>query len=60
MTGPLVKSLLKPEPSTIRRRAMASTMMQPLAKGALAEWLWFAQQGIAFRAVAEPIRSAMR
>jgi hypothetical protein len=39
---------------------MANTMMQPLAKGALAEWLWFAQRGIAFKTIAEPTRSAMR
>lgn len=56
----LTKSPPKPKPSTIRRRAMTSTMMQPVAKGALAEWLWFAQQGIAFSAIAGPTRSAMR
>lgn len=34
----LIKSPPKPEPSTIRRQAMSSTMMQPLGKGALALW----------------------
>lgn len=48
MTAVLSKSPLKPERSTIRSRAMASTMMQPLAKGALAEWLWWERQGISF------------
>ena len=60
MSKPLSKSPPKPERSTIRRRAMASTMMQPLAKGALAEWLWFAQQGIEFDTCFAPVGSAMR
>ncbi|WP_146111978.1 hypothetical protein [Brevundimonas vesicularis] len=60
MSKPLTKSPPKPAPSTIRRRAMSSTMMQPLAKGALAEWPWFAQQGIQFSTIGAPTRSAMR
>lgn len=60
MSKPLSKSPPKPEQSTVRRRAMSSTMMQPLGKGALAEWLWFAQHGIEFNTCIAPVGTGMR
>lgn len=45
----LSKSPPPPKPSRLRQRLMASTMLRPVAKGALAEWLWFDRQGISFR-----------
>lgn len=56
----LSKSPPPPEPSRLRQWLMASTMLTPVDQGALAEWLWFDQQGISFRGVMAPVQTGMR
>lgn len=60
MSKPLTKSPPRPKPSTLRRRAMSSTMLQPLAKGGLAEWLLWDRQGVTFGCLGAPVGSRMR